>query len=101
MRVRFTAQWCSPWRNAWVPVEGVASSPWLDAGSAQYLYRQAGWTFQFDNPVGGTRFPIRGLAELEWLNGGRVVRSATRVTRAGAVGVDEGDGGSRATRTVS
>jgi hypothetical protein len=100
MRVRFTAQWYSPQRNAWVPVEGVASSPWLDAGSAQYLYRQEGWTFTFDKPVGGSRFLIRGLAEMQWLDGGRVVRSATRVTRAGAVGVDEGDGGSRATCTI-
>jgi hypothetical protein len=87
MRVRFTAEWWSPTSRAWVPVEGVASSPWLDAGSAEYVYQQAGWTFNFDKPAGGSQFQVRGLAEMQWLKGGRVVRSTSRVTQAGAVGV--------------
>jgi len=101
MRVRFTAQWYSPARRAWVPVEGVASSPWLDAGSALYLYQQVGWTFNFERPTGGARFQVRGIAEMQWLSGGRVARSVTRVTQAGAVGVAAGDGSSRASCTVS
>ena len=86
MRVRFSAQWYSPERRAWVPVDGVASSPWLDAGTADYVYQQAGWTFDFDRPGAGHHFLVRGLAEMQWLSHGRVVRSATRVTKAGAVG---------------
>jgi hypothetical protein len=96
MRVRFTAQWYSPARQAWLPITGVASSPWLDAGSARYAYGQAGWTFNFDSPGGGRHFLVRGLAEMQWLSGGSVVRSTTRMTRAGAVGA----GASRASCTI-
>ena len=98
MRVRFTAQWYSPTRQGWVPVKGVASSPWLDAGSAEYVYQQAGWTFNFDKPTGGSHFQVRGLAEMQWLRGGRVVRSTSRVTQAGALGVAVG--GSQASCSV-
>jgi hypothetical protein len=87
MRVRFTAQWYSPARQAWLPVRGVASSPWLDAGSASYVYQQAGWTFNFDRPAGGSHFRVRGVAEMQWLKGGRVVRSTSRVTQGGASSV--------------
>ena len=87
MRVRFTAQWYSKARRGWVPVDGVPSSPWLDAGTAEYLYQQAGWTFSFDRATGGNQYQLRGLAVMEWLKGRRVVRSTTRATRAGAVGV--------------
>jgi hypothetical protein len=90
MRVRFTAQWWSPARQGWVPVEGVASSPWLDAGSAQYAYQQAGWTFDFDRAPAGHQFQVRGLAQMQWLKGGKVMRSTTRVTQHGAVGVAGG-----------
>jgi hypothetical protein len=96
MRVRFTAQWYSPASQGWVPVTGVASSPWLDAGSARYAYGQAGWTFAFDRSGGGRRFLVRGRAQMQWLSGGRVVRSAERVTRADAVGA----GASRASCTI-
>jgi hypothetical protein len=90
MRVRFSAQWYSPSQQAWLAVGGVASSPWLDAGSAQYAYQQTGWTFHFDRPTGGAKFQVRGVAEMQWLSGGQVARSATRVTQAGALGVSFG-----------
>jgi hypothetical protein len=90
MRVRFTAQWFSPAQSAWVPVNGVPSSPWIDAGSAQYTYQQAGWTFHFNQAAPGSNFRVRALAEMQWLKGGSVVRSTTRVTQAGAAGVDVG-----------
>lgn len=85
MRVRFTAEWYSPKAQGWVPVTGVASSPWLDAGSARYSYGQTGWTFDFDS-TGGHKFLVRGLAEMQWLSHGRVVRSTSRVTQGGALG---------------
>ena len=89
MRVRFTAQWFSPQARKWVPVGGAATSPWVDAGTAEYVYQQAGWTFHFEPLPAGTHFQVRGLAEMQWLSG-RVVRSTTRVTHAGAAGVDVG-----------
>ncbi len=78
MRVRFTAQWYSAQRG-WVPVNGVPSSPWLDAGSGRYSYAQAGWTFQFDPPGAGSHPQIRAVAEMSWPGG----RSATMVTQGG------------------
>jgi hypothetical protein len=83
MRARFSAQWFSHRRQAWVPVKG-AGSPWVDAGSANFLYQERGWTFSIGAPPPGKRFLLRGVAELQWLEGGRVTRSTTRVTRAGA-----------------
>jgi hypothetical protein len=90
MQVRFTAQWLSHARGAWLPVAGVPRSPWIDAGSARYTSRQAGWTFSIDRPAPGQSFRLRGVAELRWLDGDRVVRSATHVTRAGVGAVHVG-----------
>jgi hypothetical protein len=83
MRVRFSAQWFSHRRQAWMPVKGAAS-PWVDAGSADYLYQERGWTFSIGAPPPGKRFLLRGVAQMQWLDGGQVTRSTTRVTRAGA-----------------
>ena len=47
-RVRFTAQWLSP--DGWVPLSGEATSPWQDAGSAEFTWQQAGWTFALNVP---------------------------------------------------
>jgi hypothetical protein len=73
MSVRFTAQWLSP--SGWVPLDGAATSPWQDAGSAAYTWGQAGWTFDIVVPSGFT-YQLRAVAELQWSNG----RSETRVT---------------------
>jgi hypothetical protein len=63
MSVRFTAQWLSP--SGWVPLNGSATSPWEDAGSAP-----AGFSYQ-----------LRAVAELQWAG-----RSQTIVTGTCAVG---------------
>ena len=86
MRVRFSAQWYSPTQRAWLPVKGLPTSPWIEAGSAEYSYQQAGWTFQFDP---GSHAQVRGVAEMQWLTGGGTVRSASAVTQGG-VGSDVG-----------
>ena len=85
MRVRFTAQWYSPQRG-WAPVNGVPSSPWLDAGSGQYSYGQTGWTFEFDQAKAGSHPQVRAVVEMQGPGG----RSATQVTQAGASGIDVG-----------
>jgi hypothetical protein len=91
MLVRFTAQWYSHSRKAWVPVAGSATSPWLSVGSARLVAGQAGYTFSFDAPPGGQRFLLRAVAQMQWQRGGAVVRSDSRVTQGGYVGVMAGD----------
>ena len=79
MSVRFTAEWLSP--NGWTPVAGAATSPWQSAGSAEYTWGQAGWTFNMSVPAGFT-YQLRATAELQWGSG----RSETRVTGTCSVG---------------
>ena len=102
MYVRITGEWYSEVRQSWLPVDGHSVSPWIDAGSASYAYRQVGWTFQIETPPGTTR-RLRGVAEIEWRVGKRVMRSESRATRGGLRGVDEGDppGTSLATCSLS
>jgi hypothetical protein len=79
--VRFTAQWLSP--SGWVALNGAASSPWQYAGSAEYTWGQAGWTFAISVPP-GQNYQMRALAELQWRGAGG--RSETRVTGGCTVG---------------
>lgn len=79
--VRFTAQWLSP--SGWIPLSGAASSPWQYAGSAEYTWGQAGWTFSISVPP-GQNYQLRALAELQWR--GPDGRSETRVTGGCTVG---------------
>lgn len=79
MGVSFTAQWLSP--NGWVPLDGASSSPSLPAGSAEFTWGQAGWTFNISVPPGHA-YQLRAVANLEWSNG----RSQTIVTGTCSVG---------------
>ena len=76
MRARFSAEWLSP--SGWVPLEGQASSPWLDAGSAEFTWAQAGWTFNISLPEGETSYQLRAVAEMQ-LGGGRTSTQTTGV----------------------
>jgi hypothetical protein len=80
MQVRFTAQWLSP--DGWVPLAGQASSPWLDAGSAEFTWQQAGWTFVLVVPETGEAYQLRAVAEMK-LGSGKV---ATHTTGTCSVG---------------
>lgn len=80
MRVRFTAEWLSP--DGWVPLTGQATSPWQDAGSAEFTWAQAGWTFNLSVPQTGASYQLRAVAEMDLGSG----RSATQVTGACAIG---------------
>jgi hypothetical protein len=100
MYVRFTAQWYSSKRQAWLPVKGNLRSPWLYVGLARFNSRQAGWTFSFTPPANGV-FLVRAVAIFEWRErrkarrGGRarwvVAERRRRVTRAGVAGAAGGD----------
>ena len=50
---RFTLQWYSESQGAWLPVDGVSASPWLEVGSARQTAQQGGYTFQLDQPADG------------------------------------------------
>jgi neutral trehalase len=75
LSVRFTAQWLSP--NGWAPLGGAATSPWQSAGSAEYTWAQAGWTFSISVPP-GNEYQLRAVAELRW--SGETNRSETHIT---------------------
>ena len=85
MRVRFSAEWLSP--DGWVSLAGQASSPWLDAGSAEFTWAQAGWTFNISVPAPAapdaapTSYQLRGVAEMQFGSD----RSATQTTGVCAI----------------
>ena len=80
MRVRFMAQWLSP--DGWVPLSGQATSPWQDAGSAEFTWGQAGWTFDLTVPQTGQTYELRAVAEMQLGSG----RSASHTTSTCTVG---------------
>jgi hypothetical protein len=80
MRVRFTAQWLSP--DGWVPLAGQATSPWQDAGSAQFTWAQAGWTFNLAVPPTGVSYQLRAVADMDLGSG----RTSTQTTGACVIG---------------
>jgi len=80
MRVRFTAQWLSP--DGWVPLVGQATSPWQEAGSAEFTWAQAGWTFNLAVPPTGASYQLRAVAEMDLGSG----RSSTQTTGACVIG---------------
>ena len=80
MAVRFTAQWLSP--DGWVPLSGEATSPWQDAGSAEFTWQQAGWTFSLNVPQGGETYQLRAVADLK-LGSGQTAQLTTGTCTVG------------------
>jgi len=80
MQVRFTAQWLSP--GGWVPLPGQSTSPWQDAGSAEFTWQQAGWTFELEVPAGGQTYQLRAIADMKLGSG----QTATQTTGTCTVG---------------
>ena len=74
MSVRFTAEWLSP--DGWVPLDGQSTSPWQDAGSAEFTWQQAGWTFALVVPPDGRTYELRAVAEMK-LGSGQTVTQTT------------------------
>ena len=80
MAVRFTAEWLSP--DGWVPLPGEATSPWQDAGSAEFTWQQAGWTFELEVPPTGQTYQLRAISEMKLGSG----QTATQTTGTCTVG---------------
>jgi hypothetical protein len=91
IRVQFLAQYWSQQKQSWLAVSGSSASPWIGTGSAIYDYQQAGYTFRFDAPEPGKNFMVRAVANMQWLSGGKVVRTSQRVVRGGIPGVEVGN----------
>ena len=85
MFMRFTAQWYSGSQNAWLDVPGGVSR-WIYAGSARYVSRQAGYTFDFVTPPAGRGCSARGrpaaTAGTRRRRSGRRSRAGGSLTRA-------------------
>ena len=81
--MHFSAEWYSASKKRWMATG--ASSPWIRLGNAGFLSVQGGYSFQFADPPSGTRFLMRGVVRYQWRapRSGRLLRRATRVTRAG------------------
>ena len=77
---RFSYQWFSSQKNAWLPIPGSGSG-WLDAGNQPWLSHETGWNQTFAPPPAGASFRIRGVVEMQWRRGGAVAKSATLVTQ--------------------
>jgi hypothetical protein len=113
MFMRFSAQWWSGSAQQWLDVPGGVS-PWQRAGSARYVARQAGYTFDFVTPPAGRGYLLRGNVELQWraphkpqvarrdrwsaavsrpvaMPRWTVAKRSTVFTRTGIKGVDGGD----------
>jgi hypothetical protein len=80
---RLSLQWYSETQGAWLPVDGVSASPWLEVGSARQTAQQGGYTFQLDQPADGRTKQLRAVADVQWRDGGKVVRSSQAVSQAG------------------
>ena len=80
MAVRFTAQWLSP--DGWVPLSGQAASPWVHAGSAEFTWQQAGWTFSLIVPQDGESYQLRAVADLK-LGSGQTAQYTTGTCTVG------------------
>ena len=80
MFTRFSYQWFSKQKNAWLPIPG-AGSGWLDAGAGPWVSHETGWNQTFAPAPAGAGFRIRGVVEMQWREGAGVKRSATLVTQ--------------------
>ena len=70
MYMRFKAQYLSG--RTWVDVGGRGTSPWLAAGSARFVFREIGYTFEFRPPAAGVDYLLRGRVTFEWRERRRV-----------------------------
>ena len=98
---RFTAQWWSGTKQAWLTVGGRGKTDWVYIGSQDWDPSQGGWTFHFSQPPAGTAYVVRGIVELSWREHARVshrkrahwsqVERRVLLTETGKTGVERAD----------
>jgi hypothetical protein len=82
MYLRFRVQYFSRSEGRWHNITRGADSDWIAVGSARFKVRQAGWSFRFVPPAGGTSSLLRGVVAFEWRRGAKVVNHAQKRTTA-------------------
>jgi hypothetical protein len=100
---RFTAQWWSGAKQAWLTVGGRGKTDWVYIGTQGWNASQGGWTFHFSQPPAGTAYVIRGIVEMSWRQEARASRGKRKrahwsqvdrrilLTETGKTGVRGGD----------
>jgi hypothetical protein len=78
MWMRFIAQYMK--NGSWTVVKKGGTSPWREAGSAQFKYQETGWTFSFDTLAPGEGYSMRGLVKFQWRQHGKVLRATHAYT---------------------
>jgi ABC-type phosphate transport system substrate-binding protein len=68
--------------DGWVPLSGKFTSPWQNAGSAEFTWQQAGWTFSLNVPQGGEAYQLRAVADMR-LGSGRTAQYTTGTCTVG------------------
>lgn len=81
MYMRFQVEYFVSRTQEWKPVRRGGDSGWVSVGSARFVSRQAGRSFEF-SPAAGDIL-LRGRVRFEWRRGARVVKRAMRRTEGG------------------
>ena len=89
--------------GTWAQVQNGGVSPWVKLGTADYTWRETGWTFFFNSLKPGQRIRLRGRVKIEYRKNGVVKRSATEITEGGhhAAGDADPPGYSAATCVIT
>ena len=66
MWMRFRVQYLSTQTSKWSYVRDGGLSPWIEAGSARFAFKETGYEFSFDPPTAGSTFTLRGVVEFQW-----------------------------------
>ena len=89
LQMRFRLQYRRALR--WVPVKG-ADSRWIEAGTGDRRFAEAGQTFTVTPPSAGRTFVFRGVVAFRSVDAdGAVLRATRRVTRDGHPGTAGAD----------
>jgi hypothetical protein len=86
MFIRILVQYLKAGPGTWHPLGPDADSGFVAVGSSRAKARQLGRNFILADPPARTSHIVRGFVRFEWRRDGDVVRSATRLTRAGRPG---------------
>jgi hypothetical protein len=66
MWMRYRIQFYSDADSRWKYVAKGGASPWVEAGSALFAFKETGYEFEFDPPAAGQRFLLRGVVDYQW-----------------------------------
>jgi hypothetical protein len=83
MWMRFRTQYHSRDDLSWKYVARGGTSPWVEAGSARFAFKETGYEFRFDPPAAGKSYLLRGVVEFQWRQGSKVKASKRKFTEAG------------------